>query len=365
MIRVLHFCPTSDSMIAQYVAILCQERVGGVDSISADTKESAIQQLRSHHYDILHIHGCWNYSAYSVSQTALKYNTRLVVSPHGQLAQWVIRERYWTEKLPKNLLFQKRIIQQSYVIVVQGEMERDYVCKLHWNPRCVIIRNSIITSSIQEQEMKRQLAALYRQVMDTYTLNLMTDATKNTFKQLLKCGITGDVRWLKESVVNIADQEQWRMALLYAYHEQVLDVIKKGISVMQLSSPDFSHYDTPVFLPYKHQKGQSIGSAIGMQYASENDRLLATFTHLRKLNVSNMLRLMHLVELDKELRTHDAVEDALCENLQKHNLLKFSARVMQLMKDFTGLEEGFMPVPPLNDRITKTMNIQIQNNLKL
>ena len=365
MIRVLHYCPTPDSMIAQYVAMLCQERVGGIDATAADTKESAIQQLRSHHFDILHIHGCWNYSAYSVLRVAFKYNTRLVLSPHGQLAQWVIRERYWTEKLPKNMLFQKRIIQQAYAVVVQGEMEKDYVSKLHWNPRCVVIRNSIITSSIQQPEMKRLLALLYRQVMDSNPLNLMTDATKSTFRQLLKCGITGDVRWLNESVVNIADQEQWRMALLYAYHEQILDVIQKGIRVMQLSGPDFDYGDTPVFLPSNYQKGQSIGSAIGMQYASENKRLLATFTHLRKLHASGMLRLMHLVELDKELRTHDAVEDALCETLQKHNLLNFSARVMQLMKDFTGLEEGFMPVPPLNDRTAKTMKIQIQNNLKI
>jgi len=38
---------------------------------------------------------------------------------------------------------------------------------------------------------------------------------------------------------------------------------------------------------------------------------------------------------------------------------------MQLMNDFTGLTEGFMPVQPLNDRITKKWYEQIENHLTI
>jgi len=38
---------------------------------------------------------------------------------------------------------------------------------------------------------------------------------------------------------------------------------------------------------------------------------------------------------------------------------------MQLIHDFTGLTEGFMPVPPLNDRITKKWHKLIENHLTI
>jgi hypothetical protein len=38
---------------------------------------------------------------------------------------------------------------------------------------------------------------------------------------------------------------------------------------------------------------------------------------------------------------------------------------MQLMSDLTGLTEGFMPVPPLNNRKTRQLRTTIDNHLKI
>ena len=75
--------------------------------------------------------------------------------------------------------------------------------------------------------------------------------------------------------------------------------------------------------------------------------------------------MLHLVELDKELRHHPCDEDKLCETLHEQGLYRLATRLMQLMSDKTGLTEGFMPMPPLNDRTTKRMRIQVENRMSI
>ena len=86
---------------------------------------------------------------------------------------------------------------------------------------------------------------------------------------------------------------------------------------------------------------------------------------IRKLIDNRQLSIKHLVELDIELREHSCDESRLTEQLQERGLIKLAARIMQLMNDFTGLTEGFMPIPPLHDRITNRWNIQIENHLSI
>ena len=321
--------------------------------------------LRDRHYDLLHIHGCWQYAAYRVARQAQRRGTRLVVTPHGQLEPWIMKQRYWKEKLPKRLLFQRTLIQQAYAVIVQGKMEEECMTELGWNRRTVIIRNCLITNSINANEMAQQMWKLYRKVMDSNTLELMTDDTKLTLRQLLKVGITGDQRWLGESYVTITDHNQWRMLYCYVHQEQVVDIVKRGLSILRVDTPDFDIREMPYFLPDGYEPPKTIEEAIGMQFATENDRLMATFRHIRRLLLRRKLTLSHLCELDRELREHDCEEDQLCETLKEARLYKAARRMMQLMNELTGLDEGFMPLAPLDDRITKQIKKQINNHLRI
>ena len=364
--KILHFYPEEDrDMIAAYVDTLCAHMGVGVVSDKATRVADALQLLDSHHYDVLHLHGCWRNTSLRVVRKALKGNIRLVVSPHGQLEPWVQEEHYWQEKLPKKLLYQKYIVSHAYAVVIQGKMEEKCMKKLKWNSRTVIIRNCLITRSISADEMSTQTYSLYRKILDSNTLQLMTADTKTTLRQLIKAGITGDVRWLHEACIRIEDEAQWRMLLCYAHQEQIADIVSRGLRVLQLDAPDINVADAPCFYPDGYTPTQTIESAIGMQFATENERLLATFRHLRKLVFQRRLTIAHLIELDRELRFHGAEEEQLCEALEERHLLAFAARLMQLAADLTGLEEGFMPVAPRNDRQARTMRKQVDNHLKI
>ena len=364
--RILHYyASNAPEGISAYVKTLSENMGKDAENESVTNVKEALQSLRDRHYDLLHIHGCWQYAANRVARRALRLGTRVVVTPHGQLEPWIMKQGYWKEKLPKQLLFQRSLIQQAYAVIVQGKMEEECLRKLGWNHRTVIIRNSLITNTITPQEMAEKQWQVYRKIMDSNTWELMTDSTKITLRQLLKVGITGDERWLGESYVTISDHNQWRMLYLHVHHEQVVETVRRGLRVLHMDAPDFDIQQMPCFMPDGYEPSKTIEEAIGMQYATENDRLMATFRHLRRLVMHKRLTLSHLVELDRELRNHDTAEDQLCDALKERHLYTFVQRIMQLAYDLTGLDEGHMPMPPLDDRLTHRMRKHIDNHLKI
>ena len=363
--RVLHYYPDDNPMIARHVDMLCENMSGEVDNHRATEAEQAKTLLKGGGYDLIHLHGCWRNSSRTVVNTALKYGTRLIITPHGQLEPWVLQENQWKEKMPKRVIYQQRVVRKAYSVIIQGKMEEECMTRLGWNPRCVIIKNSVITCSISPKEMAQQTYTLYRKVMDSNTLELMTDEQQDMLKDIITTGITGDQRWLTTLHQSTLNTEDWRRMLCYVGQEHVTDTFKRGIRVLRLEPADIETDPADCFMPEGYEQPATIESVIGNQWVSENERLIATFKHLKKLISAKRLSLLHLVELDKELRQHPCEEDKLCESLDEQGLYKLAARIMQLMGDKTGLTEGFMPMPLLNDRTTKHLRKQVENRMSI
>ena len=366
--RILHYYNSEDQMVSQHVAML-QEGMGrDAENHLSSNADDARTLLQGSHYDILHLHGCWRNSSRNIVNIALRKGCRLVVTPHGQLEPWVQEKDYWKDKLPKRVLYQQRIIQQAYAIIIQGSMEQECMEHLAWNKRLVTIRNSVITSTISKGEMARQTFTLYRKIMDTNTLELLSPEIHQTLKTILIAGITGDKRWLTEEAVTALPASvsiPWRELLLYAHHEQITDTIQRGLRILGLEAQDVDVKNIDHFWPDNYQEVPLIGTTIGNQFASENERLIASFKIIRKLISNGQFSIRHLVELDRELRQYGCDEDLLEEQLTERQLLPTARRTMQLMAMTTGLTEGFMPVVPLHDRTTKKLYQQIENHLKI
>ena len=361
--RILHFYPKTDDSISKYLDLLTSNMGLEVENHKASTDEEAKQLLRTIQFDIIHVYGCWDNAQYMIVRKALRQGARLVVTPYGQLEPWVQQQHFWKEKLPKRIVYQKSIIERAYAVVVQGNMELECMSQLGWNKRCAIIRNALITNSITPREMARQTFDLYQRIIDSNPLELMNDNTRKFVKRLITIGITGDERWtMSDEVPMLGD---WRQILCYAHQEQIMPTIQRAVRILNLIEPDIDATKIPYYVPDSYVETKSIQQTIGNQFITENDRLIATFKLLKKLIANRLLSIKHLVELDIELREHPCDEGLLSEQLQERGIIKVAARCMQLMHDFTGLTEGFMPIPPLNDRTTKNWYKQIENHLKL
>ena len=368
--RILHYYDKKDNLVSQHVKMLADNSVMGVENFLASESEQARTLLQGTPFDLLHLHGCWRNSSRSIAHMALRQGTRLVLTPHGQLQSWIQEDRFWQEKLPKRILYQQELVRQAYAVVVQGSMEQECLDRLAWNPRTVVIRNAVLTNSTSPQEMARQTFDVYRKVMDSNPLELMTDDTRSLLKNILIAGITGDQRWIDSdrsaapADIHI-DQRQWRLVFCYAHQEQISDTIRKGIRVMALDTPDIDASQISYFLPDGYQATQSIQQAIGNQFPSENERLLATFRQLSKWVATRQFSIRHLVELNRELRQYPCDEDELADELRERRLWRFASRLMQLASELTGLTEGFMPMQPTSDRTTRKLRKQIDNHLKI
>ncbi len=364
--RILHYFSDDNPLVSQYVSTLAEQMNRGIENHAVNNIGQALTLLKGSSYDILHLHGCWRTSEQKVVREAFRHGVRLVLTPHGQLEPWVIQENYWKEKLPKQLYFQKRLVHQAYVVIIQGRMEQECMERLGWNPRLLIIRNSLVTHSISHTEMAKQMADVYQKVMDSNPLQLMNDELRATLRTLLMAGITGDRRWVvNEKPIPQLSTLAWRYLLLYAHQENIEETVKRGINILRLDVPDIDVSHADYFLPRGYVPSSTIESAIGNSFTSENERLIATFRHLRKIIFKRQLTIAHLVELDRELRQHHSLESMLKEQLTDHKLIKTARRLMCMMNEKTGLTEGFMPVEPLDDRITKSMRNQIENHLKI
>lgn len=117
--------------------------------------------------DVVHVNGCWMMQcSWTVFWTkAKKYP--VVLSPHGMLEPWDIQKNYWTKKLPALLLYQKRSIEISDVLVATAEKEKNNLLALGYNSNLVVVPNGIIVDGIdckESWEERRQMLflALYR-----------------------------------------------------------------------------------------------------------------------------------------------------------------------------------------------------------
>ncbi len=330
--RVEHLFPDNQPLIERHVAML-QER-----ETTGDGRP-----------DIVHVHGCWQYKTVRQAFEAHRQGARIVFTPHGGLEPWIVSERRLSEKLCKTLLWQRRLVEHSYVVIAQGAMEAEALRHLGWNPRIEVIRNAVITNSITPEAMASHTKEIYRKVMDSNTLELMSQDGRQLMKLLLKAGITGDRRWVTDDIPAV-DEQEWRRLLIYADHEDVRTVIDLGARILGINHPYIETALTSSYLPTDYQKPKPM--------AHDVVGLVAEMHH-------GPLTLRHFVELDRALRNGHVEDDLLNDTLEEKRLLKYFRRLLCVLTELTGIDEGFLPSTPVDDRQTQLIRQQLTNHLRI
>lgn len=339
--KILHLFPEDDTLISAHVAML-RER----------------DEPFTGQPDIVHVHGCWRYS---IVRQALRYHregARIVMSPHGGLEPWVIRERHLTEKLTKTLLWQCRMVESAYVLIAHGPMEAEALQQLGWNPRAETIRNAVVTNSITPEAMRQHTREVYRKVMDSDTVELMDADSRRMLSILLKAGITGDKRWLDERLhisplsllPSHLNDSSWRQLLVYADHENVRAVVDRGLHVLDIRAPYIETNRIKSYLPTDYQLPKV-----------ENRSVVGIVSEMRQ----GPLTLRQFVELDRALRRDDVNDEVIVDQLTEKRLIRFFRHILQLLQEQTLLDEGFLPAVPINDKQTANLRHQLLTHLRI
>lgn len=299
--------------------------------------------------DIVHVHGCWDSQVVKRALQAHRQGARIVFTPHGGLEPWIIAERRLSEKLYKTLLWQRRLVEYSYVVIAQGTMEAEALKQLGWNPRIEIIRNVVITNSITPEAMAQQTKEVYNKVMDSNTIELMSDDSRRLITMLLKAGITGDKRWVATQPP-VVDETEWRRILIYADHENIRTTLDVGSHIMNV------HHD--------YIETSSIKSYLPTDYKKPKVSAYDVAGIVNEMHRSK-ITMRHFVELDRALRKPEVDDEWLIDTFDEGHLLKFFRRLLQVLTEVTAIDEGFMPVAALNDKGTQKLRNNLYNHLTI
>jgi hypothetical protein len=236
-------------------------------------------------------------------------------------------------------------------------MEHHYLAQLKWNPRIEVISNAVITNSTTREKMCSQTFAVYQKILDSNVLEQMDDDTLHVMSAIIKAGILGDKRWTE---LNMPKAVDWRRMLIYAEHQNIRNYVDYGINILGLSALSLDTEQLPAYFPENYHRPQSIKQLIGEYKGDETDYLVRMIRQIEKQPL-----LLHLIELTRELYRDTINDDLLLEAFEQKGLTKFAGRLMQVLHEQTLLDEGYMPIDPIDDRGTQKIRDNITNHLKI
>lgn len=351
--KVLFVYPKSETLISRHVSMLADglrqsATTGMADSVGAIRK--AIKELDP---DIIHCHGCPSVSVARAILSALNKGVRLVLTLHGQMEPWAKE----TNRNVPAIYWQKQLITRAYSVILLGRLELTNFQHLGWNRRTEEIHNAVTTNTISLQAMCAATFAVYQKVLDSNTLELMDDATIRMLRSVIKVGIMGDRRW---TVVLPSEEVDWRQLLLYAEHENIRNYVDYGISILGLTVPAIDTTRIAAYFPDNYEAPKPIREKVGDYKGKETDYLVRIITQLRQQPL-----LLHLIELTRELYRDTVDDDRLAEALEEKKLTAFTKSLMQVLDEQTALDEGYMPLPPADNRLTRQIRRQLDNHLNI
>jgi hypothetical protein len=324
----------------------------------ADNAKSFYQQARDMQADIIHVHGVNQMVQTKALRCAQKMNIRYVLTLHGQLQPFAL-EQLPPQQRAAILIYHRDIILHAYSIITFGKMESSSFQKLGWNPRIEEIRNAVTTNTITPAEMALQTFAIYQKVMDSNTLEQMDENTLAAIRAIIKVGIMGDKRWIKPESFDPRLIE-WRKLLIFAEHENIVNYTDYGIRLLGLSAPLIDTTKIAAYYPNGYKRPKPIRQLVGDYQGDQTDYLMRIMRQLLKSPT-----LLGVIELTRELYRDNVNDDKLSEQLEEANLTKNAARLIQVLSETTLLDEGYMPISPLNDKTTEKLRNNLKNHLKI
>ena len=356
--NVLHIYPKNNELIQRHVQLLIEGLKQSANVQVAQNNKSFYKQACDMHADILHVHGVNQMVQLKALRCAQKYNIRCVVTLHGQLQPFAMSAMSKQERI-NLLLVQREYLQKAHAVITFGKMETSTFSKYGFNPRIEEIHNAVYTNTITPAQMAAQTFAVYQKVQDSNTLEKMDANTLAALKAIIKVGIMGDKQWVDSSAID-ARLINWRHLLVYAEHENITNYTDYGIRKLGLPAPLFDTTKIAAYFPKNYTRPKPIKELVGEYQGDQTDYLMRIIRQVLKAPT-----LLGAIELTRELYRDNVNDDKLAEKLEDAGLTNNAARLIQVLSELVLLDEGFMPIDPLNDKQTEKLRNSFKNHLKI
>jgi hypothetical protein len=379
--RILHFIPErmlvaadtetpqrSTDISPAYLSVITTGMAEKANVQVAKTFAQLKQLAKEKKPDIIHIHGCWNLSAYQVQHWATHRRYAVVLSLHNDMQPWRIRRHFWLHKLPLLILYQRQAIKSADAIHVFSHSEYQRMERMKWNSRMALIKNSTISDIVSDEQMTDEWMAFYQKVIDSNSFRLMTDEDKVLENEMLHCAITNNTVTTPSDI----PADSLRKILIHASDEGILDAVKKGAVLMQQKSDglvidtierfpqrlkkETGPLENEKILPKSRLTKTKFHNLLQDEKPSETEQqLIVMLINIQHELKHRRLSRRHLMEFYQTLRFTEYDEDKFQRMTKQLKIQKFAARLMQILHETFYLEEGFMPISPVDDKRTNKL----------
>lgn len=330
--------------------------------------------------DIVHIHGCYSYLASHISRWSVQRNFPVVFSPNGGLSPAFIDKEYGMRTW-RLLTYQKAMTREAACIITAEEEEAGFIVKEHLNDRIETIADPRSGDYLDMDGFAAQIQGIYHKVLASDKTQRLHQQEREAVSALLHLSMAGEEErqpLCSEDILNLRKITplQWRDIHLFAAEQGISGYVMEGVSKAQLTGAANHPRNTDVY-PFHTAKSKD---------KLESGRLLQTgflsFRYSRKireadpsvkkvclmlLNLRKMLRdhtltLRQLCDLYETYRYEDLNEESLAQFLHSLGIYDFACRISQVLSEIAYLDEGFMPVPALDDRGTAHIRTQLMKD---
>lgn len=377
---ILQFIPQTDMKntdLEHYLSMLTKGLRRHAEVYCTHSYKEFRQTANTTHPDIVHLHACWNITGYRIQHWTSTHLIPLVLSLHGKMLPWHLHKHYWTQKLPLLIGYQHQAICQAEALQVSSSMEYQKMKDINWTPRLALIKNPIVTRDISPEELVLQMMALYNKVIDSNSFRLMTADEKTAENDLLRVGLAEDSLSSQLSQQQIdqlqaLSNDSWRKILIHAHDEETLDVVKKGAQKIQLPLKDIDIENLDRFAQKLEKNAGELETTKTLTKNPITKNALDNIRSDEKPTETDMQGAMMLLNIDYEIRHHTLIrrhlnelyrflrfqsynEDKLVRMLNTLKLTDFTASLLQILHESLGLEEGFMPLDPVENSRTNQL----------
>lgn len=131
--------------------------------------------LDEHIFDVVHIHGTWSPILTFASFLVLFRKIPLVVSPHGSLEPWAIRNRRW-KKVIALALYQRPILAKASMLVATASKELESIRRLRVLTPVAVLPNGVDIPSARRSLLKERKILFLSRIHPVKGLSDLIDA---------------------------------------------------------------------------------------------------------------------------------------------------------------------------------------------
>ena len=271
----------------------------------------------------------------------------------------------------KMVSYQKSMTAHASAVLTSDPKESEYIQHEHLTDRVEFITDPRNDEYWGEDNYVHSTIALYHKVLDSDKGLHIDQKCREALSALLHLSLSGSMErqpLCSEDILNLRSitPNQWRDIYLFAMGQGVVSNMEEGIAKQQLTIPDIRMEGLHTFEPRQNKDTKPLDTILSttnkITRRMQENKLrdcdeVTRNTCVMLLNLRQHLHqgtacLRHLCDLCAVFRFDKMDEEQLAHHLKQLNLYSFTRRICQVLHETTYLDEGYMPVPALNDRGT-------------